>query len=60
VAASDAMVCANPFGQEIRLTLNVPFDENKAYLRSAAGANVDAGLYTAFCQVMLITQKSYH
>jgi hypothetical protein len=54
VAATDAMVCANPFGQTITLTLNVPYDENKAYLRSAAGANVDAGLYTAQISIELI------
>ena len=54
VAATDAMVCANPFGQQITLTINIPFDENKAFLRSAAGANVDAGLYTAQLSIELI------
>lgn len=54
VAATDAMVCANPFGQEITLTLNVPIDENRCYLRSAAGANVDNGLYTAQISIELI------
>jgi hypothetical protein len=54
VAATDAMICANPFGQQITLTVNIPFDENKTYLRSAAGANVDAGLYTAQISIELI------
>ena len=54
VAATDAMVCANPFGQQITLTLNVPFDEKRCYLRSAGGANVDAGLYTAQISIELI------
>jgi len=54
VAATDGMVCANPFGQQITLTVKIPFDETKIYLRSAAGANVDAGLYTAQISIELI------
>jgi hypothetical protein len=54
VAATDAIICANPFGQEITLTLNTPYDEKRCYLRSAAGANVDAGIYSAQISIELI------
>ena len=54
VAATDAIVCANPFGQEITLTLNTPYDEKRCYLRSAAGGNVDAGFYSAQISIELI------
>lgn len=54
VAATDAMICANPFGQDISINFQIPFDENTCYLRSAGGGNVDSGLYTAQISIELL------